>query len=83
MPIPKIATDVKKLLDKKKFDRASFRTKTICPKEDGTKGCLRIIIGCPKGNWQPRKKRCKIGTKAHVIYRVPRGYAERTSRRID
>lgn len=44
---------------KDKFDRKSFRTLV--------RGTHRIVIGCPKGHYDERKKRCKIGTMAQKI----------------
>lgn len=45
-----------RLIDPMVFDRRSFRTITLS--KDGAKG----IIGCPKGEYQPRKKKCRVGT---------------------
>ncbi len=47
---------------KTSFDNRSFRVKTI-------NECIKLTIGCPnspdgKSNWMPRKKRCKVGTRA-------------------
>ncbi len=39
------------------FDRRSLRTLI--------RGSTRILIGCPKGQWMPRVKRCKVGTRAY------------------
>lgn len=44
---------------KSKFDSRGFRWMTS--------GRARILIGCPKGKWQPRKKHCTVGTKAYVL----------------
>ncbi len=52
---------------KQKIDPRSIRTKTIRTKSGG-KRLLRF--GCPKGKWRPKmpkKKRCKVGTKAISI----------------
>ncbi|UCC74975.1 MAG: hypothetical protein JSV86_10615 [Gemmatimonadota bacterium] len=46
---------------KSQFDPRSFRYKKS--------GSSWILIGCPKGQWQPRKQRCKVGTRAHKILR--------------
>lgn len=43
------------------FDKRSFRTIT--------RGKNKIVIGCPKGKWSPKKKRCKVGTVAQTILR--------------
>lgn len=58
---------------RKLFDRRSFRWSPL-------KDHSRVLIGCPKGEWNDRTKRCRVGTKAHKIYlfsnkkRCPRGY---------
>lgn len=44
------------------FDRRSIRTVV--------RGNTRILIGCPKGSWMPRKQRCKVGTQAHEVIKV-------------
>lgn len=41
------------------FDPRSFRTVV--------RGNARILIGCPKGSWMPRKQRCKVGTQAYEV----------------
>lgn len=41
------------------FDRRSIRTVA--------RGSTRILIGCPKGAWQARKQRCKVGTRAYEV----------------
>ncbi len=46
----------------KKFDRRSFRIKDV-----GRKGFTKIIIGCPKGKYDAKKKKCKVGTKTQAI----------------
>lgn len=56
------------------FDRRSIRTVT--------RGTARILIGCPKGSWQPRKQRCKVGTRAYeVITPTKNGRCRRGARR--
>lgn len=44
---------------KGRFDRRSFRTVV----SDGH----RVTVGCPKGKWDPRRQRCKVGTQAQRI----------------
>jgi hypothetical protein len=39
------------------FDKRSIRTVT--------RGAARILVGCPKGQWMPRAKRCRVGTRAY------------------
>jgi hypothetical protein len=46
----------------KKFDRRSFRTKDV-----GRKGFTKIIVACPKGKYNARKKVCKVGTQTQAI----------------
>jgi hypothetical protein len=57
---------------KRTFDPRSFRWIQ--------RGRSWILIGCPKGQWQPRKQRCRVGTRAHEVLaavskggRCPRG----------
>ncbi len=42
------------------FDPRSFRVKKV------GKG-YRIVFGCPKGEWQPRKQRCKVGVRIQKV----------------
>lgn len=44
------------------FDKRSFRIKDV-GRKDGTK----IIVGCPRGKYDPRKKKCKVGTQTQSI----------------
>jgi hypothetical protein len=41
------------------FDRRSFRTLV--------RGPARVLVGCPKGSWQPRKKHCQVGMRAYEV----------------
>jgi|GEM_PF-6335900 len=60
--------------DKENFAPESFRTLcpecpearcALCPPE---KACAtRIIVGCPKGEWDPVAKRCKVSMRPQVI----------------
>jgi len=43
------------------IDPRSFRTK-VTP----VKGRY-IVVGCPKGAWDPVKRRCRVGTVMHKI----------------
>ena len=43
----------------KQFDKRSFRTIST-----GDKKGTKLIIGCPKGKYDAKKKRCKVGTRA-------------------
>jgi hypothetical protein len=51
----------RKPIPKGRFDKRSFRWRRS--------GASWILIGCPKGQWMPRKERCKVGTRAHAILR--------------
>ncbi len=48
----------------KEFDPRSFRV--IDP---GRPGYTKLVIGCPKGKWDNRRKRCKVGTRVQAILR--------------
>lgn len=45
----------------KKFDPRSFRTLA--------RGKARVVVGCPKGHWDPKTSRCKTSMKAQAILR--------------
>jgi hypothetical protein len=45
-----------KMADAKKFDKRSFRSRKT--------GGRIVTFGCPKGKWNARSKRCKVGTRA-------------------
>jgi hypothetical protein len=59
-----------RLEDPKKFDPRSFRVVAVRPDR-------KIIIGCPKGQWDAVKKVCKVGTKAQAILRLKPELAKR------
>jgi len=42
-----------------KFDPRSFRVVKS--------GRVQIVIGCPKGKWNARKRRCRVGTQAQSV----------------
>ncbi len=46
----------------KKFDKRSIRTKDV-----GRKGHTKIIVGCPKGHYNAKAKKCKVGTQVQAI----------------
>lgn len=57
------------------FDKRSIRTVV--------RGVARVLVGCPKGSWQPRKQRCKVGLKAYETItpgRCKRGSGGKTQR---
>lgn len=47
-----------------KLDQRSLRTVRS--------GAARVIVGCPKGKYEPRKKRCKVGTRAKAVLKLKR-----------
>ena len=49
----------------KDFDKRSFRTIT---QPDGTE----VTIGCPKGKFDAKRKRCKVGTRAQRVLKPKR-----------
>ena len=60
------ATCVKTENPRKSFDKRSFRW----IKSNG----VRVLIGCPKGSWNAKKERCRVGTRAYKVYRLmPKG----------
>jgi len=59
---------------KSSFDKRSFRWKQS--------GKARILIGCPKGKWQPKKERCKVGTRAYKILVRAKASCRRGEKRI-
>lgn len=50
---------------KRAFDPRSFRWLK--------RGKAKVLIGCPKGKWDARAERCKVGTRAHVVERPTKG----------
>lgn len=46
----------------KEFDKDSFRTKEV-------KSGVKIVIGCPKGEYDKAKSKCKVGMKLQKILR--------------
>ncbi len=47
------------------FAKASFRWVM--------RGKTRILIACPKGKWNARSKRCRVGTRAYKVLKPSRG----------
>ena len=47
---------------KGKFDKRSFRTI-----DSGEKGDTKVVVGCPKGQWDNKRRRCKVGTRGHKL----------------
>ena len=58
---------------KTKFDKRSFRWKKS--------GKAFILVGCPKGKWQPTKSKCATGTRAYEILVPASGKACRVGRK--
>ncbi len=44
--------------DPGEFDRRSFRVITLSPERG-----IKATIGCPAGEWDPRRKKCRVGTQ--------------------
>jgi hypothetical protein len=51
-----------KVTPREEFDKDSFRTKEIKPG-------VKIVIGCPKGEYDKSKSVCKVGMKLQKILR--------------
>lgn len=49
----------KKITPKARFDPRSFRYKRS--------GRAWVIIGCPRGQWNPQAGRCRVGTRAYKL----------------
>ena len=47
----------------KKFDPRSFRVIDIKPG-------VKATIGCPKGKWDDKKNRCKVGTRIQKLMKL-------------
>lgn len=50
-----------RIRDPEEFDPRSLRT--IDP---GRKGFTKFIVGCPKGKYDPKLEKCKVGTKVQT-----------------
>lgn len=48
-----------KLASKGKFDKRSFRYKKS--------GKAWVLIACPKGKWNMKTQRCRVGTRAQKV----------------
>jgi len=57
----------KKVLSTRKVAKGSYRWKKS--------GSAYLLIGCPVGEWMPRKKRCKVGTFAVEEVKALKGSA--------
>jgi len=64
------------VLPKSAFDKRSFRY--------ATRGKVKVLVGCPKGQWSASTDRCRVGTRAHkVIAPAKGGKCKRPARRIE
>jgi hypothetical protein len=57
----------RKVERKEAFDPRSFRWKQ--------RGSAWVLVGCPRGNWRPRRKRgnqCAVGLRAYAILARPK-----------
>lgn len=51
---------------KRAFDRRSFRYKRVSKR-------TFVLVGCPRGRFRPRAKRCDVGTRAYkTLTRIDR-----------
>jgi len=50
----------KRVADPRKFDKRSFRSKRLSKE-------TRIIIACPKSQYDSKKKKCKVGMQKQSI----------------
>lgn len=50
------------VVPKEFFDKRSFRVKNVDPDRN-----IKITIGCPLGKFNPKKKRCNVGTRTQKI----------------
>jgi len=56
------------------FDKRSFRYKKS--------GSAWLLLGCPKGYWQPRNQQCAVGTRAHKLLSPAKKRCSTGSKRI-
>lgn len=53
--------------EEKKASKAAFDPRSFRWKQSGT---AWVLVGCPRGSWQARKARCKVGLKAYVLLKA-------------
>lgn len=46
------------------------------------RGTTRLLVGCPKGKWDAKRGRCKVGTKARAVLRKAPNGSCRVGRKI-
>lgn len=56
----------KRLMSPKKCSPSSFRFKRIGARK-------ALIVCCPKGHWDAKRKRCRVGTRAQAVLIKRRG----------
>ena len=44
----------------KHFDKRSFRIKKVDKDEE-------LVVGCPKGHYSPKKRKCKVGMRVQSV----------------
>jgi len=49
----------KVVANKRRFDRRSFRWKRS--------GRAMVLVACPRGHWNNRSQRCRVGTRAQKV----------------
>lgn len=59
---------------KSSFDSRSFR--------NVKSGRARVLVGCPRGKWQSRKKRCAAGLRAYKVLAPAKGRCPTGTKRI-
>jgi len=58
--VPKFCRE--QLQSKERFDHRSFRTMRVGRRKDH-----RLLIGCPKGEWDPAAERCHVGMQPKTL----------------
>lgn len=54
-----------RLAPKTQFDKRSFRYKKS--------GKAWVLVACPKGKWNTKAARCRVGMRAHKLLAPPKG----------
>jgi hypothetical protein len=50
----------KRLAPPRRFDKRSFRVKTLSRRK-------KLVVACPKGKWSPKSRWCKVGMRAQAV----------------
>ena len=61
---------------KSSFDKRSFRWKKT------KRGRAWMLIGCPRGKWNAKTKRCRVGTRIHEMLVKTEGSCPVGERRV-